>query len=667
MGNNEFVTEQLNDQAEQLLKEEVSGNGFPNKPENSQPLSTNGSIATSKIFKKTVRASFIRVLWRLTLIFLAGLYWLIAFYIDLFAYNFYNFFILFYYKLQERREKYRARRVELQKRRAKRLKKIVQWLGGAMVKLGQQMSLRLDVLPPAFCDELKNLLDKASHISIKYTKRVIKKLTGRHLEATFSEFCETPVGSASIASVYRAVLKNKQIVAVKVRRPGIEKVFAADLAVLDWIFKSLEYLTIIRPEISMNFRTEIRQMLMEELDFRIEARYQELFLRYYKKRKKLQVSAPKVYHQLSNEEVIVSEFVSGGFWVTDIIGAINGAVDDKNPDSITLSSINNCNINPKKVAKRLIRASYYGFFECPFFYGDPHPANLYVKPNNKIVFVDFGSCGVFADKERNLMRQMHYYYSKEDVGGMVQSVISLMEPLPPMDVNAFTKELENVWWQAYYGIKSSNAEWYERTSFRLWIGLFNLTRKYEVPMPLHLLRMVRATLLYDTVAARLYKKINVFKEYKKYHKDYGKKIRKNIQKAFIKQWFLGPNGASYIRMQRLWDTGNVLLFKLQQFLDVRPPNFSAITDKVYDFIGIFFNFIYSSIIVTFFTLFSIVIFDSNPKSTISKIFFKMSDYDIINNTDGFLNVLGIIWIVLISFLGFLYTRKVLIRIKDKDV
>jgi len=96
-------------------------------------------------------------------------------------------------------------------------------------------------------------------------------------------FDPTPVGSASLACVYQAILKNGTKVVVKVRRPGVRDLFMADLQVLDWMSGLAEFLTIIRPGFTQKLRVELREVLMEELDFRREGRFQDIFRRNAKK------------------------------------------------------------------------------------------------------------------------------------------------------------------------------------------------------------------------------------------------------------------------------------------------------------------------------------------------------------------------------------------------
>ncbi len=526
-----------------------------------------------------------------------------------------------------------------------------------MVKIGQQLSMRMDILPVVYCNELSGLLDRLPSFDVKKAIRIIENQTNKKLQDIFKFFDREPVGSASIACVYKAELRSGgDKVAVKVRRPGIAKKFTADLAALDWIMKLMEFLTIIRPGVSENFRSEIRQILLEELDFRVEARYQELFRHYFKKRKELKVTAPKVYYDLSGDDVIVSEFVTGT-WMTEILAAIELNDEEK------LEYLRSQKINPRTIAKRLIWASFYGFFECPFFYGDPHPANIAVQPPNKIVMVDFGACGVFSERERNLLRQMHYYYSKDDVGGMVQSVIGLMEPLPLIDMDKFAKQMEYEWWHAYYGIKSKHTHWLERTSFRLWRSLLDVVREHQIPLPSHVLRMIRATLLYDTLAARLYNEINVFDEYQKYNKDFAKRTRQRIQKQAINQLLCGPDDSTYVILQRIWDTGQDLHHKLQKFLDQPVPNFTRLANKISDVILILFKLVTTFILLTIGAALIGTIFYSSlePWYRLDKIVLAAWE------GEEDLRIVVIIWLSSLLLYTFSYARRILWRLGDRDV
>jgi ubiquinone biosynthesis protein len=540
---------------------------FPRPPRPSPSAVEAGAIqvamAPSEVDR--VRASFLRVAARIVQLAAAILYFFFA--------GLFDPLIVDGWAVLHRRSL--DSRARIAHRRAVRLRRILQGLGGTFIKIGQQLAIRADVLPPLYCRELENLLDNAEPIPEAYVRQVLER-RGPLGQTFVTPFNFSPLGSASIACVYRAHLKETgEEVAIKVRRPDIVRHFKADLAAFDWVFRTAEFLTFLRPRVSGTFRSELREMLLEELDFRIEIRYQELFRRYYKKRKKLHTTAPRIHFALSGEDVIVSEYVNG-LWMKDLIVGVESGSE------AYLAALAAVDVDPKKIAKQLIRASHYGFFECPFFHGDPHPGNIAIQPGNRIVLVDFGACGVFAERERLQLALMHYYQAREDVGGMVQCVIGLMEPLPPIDVDALRKALEDAWWKGFYGIKSHHAEWWERTSFRLWSALLSEVREFRIPMPLNVLRMIRATLLYDSVAARIYSKIDVFKEYRKYYQDYAERVKRRIQRSIIHQFFCGIDPANYVRLNRLWDVGNVLLQRTQLLLRQPLPQFAALVDKGFD-------------------------------------------------------------------------------------
>lgn len=464
---------------------------------------------------------------------------------------------------------------------ARKFRELLVRLGGVMIKVGQQLSQRPDVLPAAYCDELKTLLDDLPiRISRKEVVAAVERQMREPLSEVFAEFDFDPVGSASVACVYRAVLHTGEEVAVKIRRPGIQRAFTADLEAINWLFFTFEFLTIWRPGTTRHIAVELKDLLLEELDFRREARYQELFRRYHKRRKKLRVTAPKVYYGLSGEEVLVSEFVRG-HKVQRIIEAL-----DVN-DELYLERLRRDNICPKKVAQRLVRSRYYSFHECPLFHGDPHPNNIIVQPDSRVVMMDFGACGVFSHRDRNLMWQMNYYYGREDVANMVNMVLLLMEPIHPINIHPFKRELQDAWWTGFYGIKSKHAQWWERSSLRLWLRFYELIRKYKLPIPRNMVRMIRATLLYDTVAARLYGDINIFKEFQKYEKGYAKRVRRNLQESFVRQMLLGPDNGNYMRLRSIIDIGDDLLVRARRFLDTQDFDFQALAGKVYSTIRVF--------------------------------------------------------------------------------
>ena len=606
---------------------------------------------------EAVRVNVFRVAFRLVELVAAVLYLAVT--------AFFDWLTFFRYRPDED-SPLESREAFLLRRRAVRLRRTLERLGGTFIKVGQQMSIRTDVFDPIYCEELENLQDNAASIPDSYVRKVVRLQTGGEVEATFASFDFAAWGKASIACVYKAQLPGGEVVAVKIRRPHIDRHFKTDLAALSWVLRTAEFVTILRPRVSETFRNELEEMLAEELDFHLEVRYQELFRRYYKKRKKLKITAPKLYFHLCGRDMIVSEFVTG-IWMKEMMARL-GSNDPRYLDELRAQDI-----DPRRIAKRLVRGSHYGFFECPFFHGDPHPGNICIKPGNRIVLVDFGACGVFAARERQQLAQMHYFQAQEDVGGMVQCVINLMEPLPPIDIDDLRRRLENEWWKGFYGIKSKHSEWKERTSFRLWTALFSEVRRFHIPLPLNVLRMIRATLLYDSVAARIYPRIDVFKEYRKYHEEYARRVQRKMQCSILRQLWFGPDPENYVRLQRFLDVSNLLVRQLQILLHKPAPDFVALVSKGYEIFMIAVKWFFLSGSVTTAAVFVGILLEMEAlrRSTTTvwyypgKLVGALAEQFRLPGLSSF-EVLFIVWLTAMIIILLKYGHQMWFRLRDKD-
>jgi ubiquinone biosynthesis protein len=462
-------------------------------------------------------------------------------------------------------------RRDTMERRAVRLRETIERIGGSAVKVGQQMAMRIDLLPYEYTVELTKMLDRMPTFPTRYAIERIEAVMGKPLLEVFEAFDPVPIGSASVACVFQAFLKNGDRVAVKVRRPGIGVKFVADCNALAAVLQFLEFFTIIRPGLSRNFVYEFRSMLMEELDFRKEARYTELFRSGVKKHMK-HINAPRIYFELSSEDVMVSEFV-GGVWMRELIAAV-----EKN-DTQALELLRAEGIHPELVAKRLLRTNQFGVFENVLFHADPHPSNVVIQRNSELVFIDFGSSGAYTTKERNNWRQLSHYHDKADIGRMVQAALAVLEPLPPIDIDEFSKRVEGIFWQDLYAFRSKHTEWWERTSAKIWIRFLTLAREYNIPLNLNTLKMIRSTLLYETIAARLYPEVDAYKEHRIYNNTAGKRARKRVHARVLKFLFKGPSNENYLAIEQLADMANRTTYLAQRWLDSPPFQFSNLVDK----------------------------------------------------------------------------------------
>jgi ubiquinone biosynthesis protein len=314
---------------------------------------------------------------------------------------------------------------------------------------------------------------------------------------------------------------------------------------------------LLTPGFTDNLIFELSTMLMEELDFVQEARFTDLFRRRMRKTRQMRfTTSPKVFFEYSSEDVMVTEFIEG-ILLSDVLAAL------ETEDTLALSKLEEIGFNRVIFARRLQLVARFNNFENLFFHADLHPANIMVKPGNKMVLIDFGSCGSFDRKQLNSFRRFFDAQSVDDIGGMVQAALGIIEPLPPMDRDNFGQRLEYVFWEVQYAIKSKHAEWWERISSRFWIAFLNLSREFQIPMRLNTLRMIRASMLTDTLAARLDTGQDLFREFRFYEKGAGKRARKQVCKRLHR--LAGPS--KFIRIQEGVETGLKLMYHVQRLAD----------------------------------------------------------------------------------------------------
>lgn len=456
-------------------------------------------------------------------------------------------------------------------RRAVRLRRIFENAGATFTKFGQQLSIRADILPYAYCAELSRMLDSSAPFPSNVAIAIIERSLGKRIADVFEVFDPVPIGSASIACVYQARLKTGERVAVKVRRPGIGPLIAADLRALDWLLVVAETLTIITPGMTRGVRQDLQSILFKELNFRTEARYTELFRRRALKRGN-DVTAPQVYFEYSSEEVLVTEFVSG-VWMWEIMAAV-----DRN-DQEFLSKIRAQGIEPKSLASKLMLSMNREVHEEPFYHADPHPANLVVMPGNKICYIDFGAIGRFSTQTRKTFRELSHHMINGDVGRMVNASLGLAGPLPPIDVEMVRRELEKVYADWIYTQKSTDAEWWERSMAQIWLRTMEVAQQYHMPMSFETIQYFRAAFSYDAIVNRLNKDLDIGKEYKAYLRHAARDARGRMKKR-IGRRLLGPTDMDYLAMEQLSDMASQFVFQLQRNIENPIIHFKNVVGKI---------------------------------------------------------------------------------------
>ena len=249
-------------------------------------------------------------------------------------------------------------------------------LGGVLIKLGQFLSVRVDVLPSEVTSELSGLQDKVNAVPFEDIAPGIETDLGGSLSTLFRSISREPIGAASLAQVYKAELHSGEQVAVKALRPGIETVVESDLAAITQATQWLKFNRLIRERVDLDhFAEEFTTVTRRELDLRLEADNTDRFRQDFAGNNDIYV--PEIHHQLTAQRTLTSEFV--GFIKLDDEAAMKAA-----------------GIDPASAAKILCRSPREQIFETNFVHVDPHPGNLFIKPHKsstggfQLVFIDFG-------------------------------------------------------------------------------------------------------------------------------------------------------------------------------------------------------------------------------------------------------------------------------------
>ncbi|MDJ0914357.1 MAG: AarF/ABC1/UbiB kinase family protein [Desulfobacterales bacterium] len=257
--------------------------------------------------------------------------------------------------------------------KAQRLRLAFEELGPTYIKLGQILSIRPDLIPAAFIEELAKLQDKVPPFSFSDVKQIIENELGRPAEEVYSELSNEPLASASIGQVHKAVLMDNEQVAIKIQRPGIRKTIEIDLEIMLHLAtlaeRHIEELAVHQP---VRIVEEFARTLEKEIDYTIEAANMQRFAHNFLNDATIYV--PKVFQELSTSRILTMEFVDG--------------IKVSKTEQLDQEGLDRELITARGTDIILQQVFYHGFFHA-----DPHPGNIYVLPHNVICLFDFGMVG----------------------------------------------------------------------------------------------------------------------------------------------------------------------------------------------------------------------------------------------------------------------------------
>jgi predicted unusual protein kinase regulating ubiquinone biosynthesis (AarF/ABC1/UbiB family) len=288
-------------------------------------------------------------------------------------------------------------------------------MGGAFIKFGQLLALRVDVLPKEYSLEMLDLFDNVKSFSYGDVEQVFLEEMGATPDKIFKDFQKEPFASASFGQVHGAKLENDRIVAVKILRPGIETKVAIDFLIIDIfafvadLFFKIEALT------WKEFAKEFKQWTKDELDYQIEAVNLEKMYRNISVNPAIEV--PKVYPQISTRRILVEDYIEG----IPLSRILRGLKDGR----LTVEKLLGMGIDIKKVPSIFTQELIREFLMDDIFHADPHPGNILVLKHDKIALLDFGIIGQTIKNNRASFVKFLETEVKADLEGLK----NLKEPI----------------------------------------------------------------------------------------------------------------------------------------------------------------------------------------------------------------------------------------------
>ncbi|MFT4302967.1 MAG: ABC1 kinase family protein [Candidatus Woesearchaeota archaeon] len=353
------------------------------------------------------------------------------------------------------------------------IRQLFEKLGGAFIKLGQLLALRPDLIGKEYSKEFEKLLS-----NVPPEDPIIIKSLVKHIP--FSKFNIKPLGSASIAQVHKAVL-NGHSVAVKIKRPGIEKKFQEDISIIEFLAKLIKEKynpSFVDP---VNIVEEFKKYTLNEMDFNHEASNMRRFALNFKGSKEIII--PKVYEKYSNKDILVMRFEEGH-------NILNVKKD-------------------KTIIRKITNSVYKMLFEDRFFHADLHPGNIYVH-GKKIVLLDYGIVGHI---DKVLERKLFYLFSSlvnGNIEGTANALLEINIGDKDPDVAYLREGLYNVLGD-YYNTSLSKMDF-----SKIFYGSIEVARRSHIKIPAQLVLFGKSLVTMEGFCRQVDPSFNVVKNAKPY-------------------------------------------------------------------------------------------------------------------------------------------------------
>jgi ubiquinone biosynthesis protein len=350
-------------------------------------------------------------------------------------------------------------------------------MGPTYIKLGQLLSTRADLLPPAYIDALSRLQDDVAPFGFDEVERTVHDELGVRLSRAFHEFDPLPMAAASLGQVHRATLRSGRVVAVKVQRPGIRGRIAEDLDALAELAELADrHSGAARRYDVEGVLAEFRRTILAELDYRAEAQNLDTLRRNLAEFDRIVVPAPVADYTTSR--VLTMEYVPGRK-ITEIGGVAR------------------LDVEPASLAEEIFRAYLKQILVDGFFHADPHPGNVLLTHDGRLALIDVGMVGRVAPEMRDRLLKLLLAMSEGRSDEAAELAVRIGRPLAGFDEAAFSRRVGDL----VLGLQGATAE-------RIQIGrvVMEISRsagETAIRMPTELSTLGRTLLALDQVGRTL--------------------------------------------------------------------------------------------------------------------------------------------------------------------
>jgi ubiquinone biosynthesis protein len=365
---------------------------------------------------------------------------------------------------------------------AVRVRQFLESMGVTYLKLGQFLATRFDLLPPEVIRELGRLFEQVSPLPFARVRKQIEQELGGPLSQFFQSVEESYLGSASVAQVHKAVALDGEVLALKVQRPNVGSIFAADVQLMRAIAWVVDLLGLVRNLSLSGFVEEFAAYTVREMDFVQEARTAERVRR----EGSPVVYVPRIRWNLTTRRLLALEFIEGVSFAKAATLLERGQKEElqKLLPGIEL----------KQVTHILAWATLHQLFITGFFHADPHPGNILIARNGRVTLIDFGIFGELSPEQVDILSRYVENLALGNIDEAYRLYARLLTFSPLTDIDAFRRDARRLL-REYYDSD-------DRQIGRFADRLMRLLYEYNVRLDVNTLLFWRTVIVLDATSLR---------------------------------------------------------------------------------------------------------------------------------------------------------------------